>query len=288
MQQGVYPAGLGAYPWGMDSLDWHSAKALLEWQVELGVTETIGDTPVNRYELAAQAPKIAKSVPAGPEAAQTPAKPHVLAAPTKIDGLQVAQSLAAGAQDVAGLHAALEGFEHCAFRRGARNMVFADGRPQANVMILGGAPDKAEDQSGTPFAGEAGGLLDKMLAAIGMTRANDVYLSTVLPWRPPQNRDPNGAEIAMLMPFVLRHIELTAPKFLVTMGPLALQAVTGRRGLTRHRGRWAQIAAPEGRDLSKIAVLPMAHPGQLLERPLAKREAWADLLTLKARLQEVR
>jgi DNA polymerase len=120
-----------------------------------------------------------------------------------------------------------------------------------------------------------------MLAAIGMARdAEDpgraVYITNVLPWRPPSNRDPEPPEIAMMLPFLRRHVELAAPEILVCMGNHACGAIIERRGITRLRGTWA-----EGFGLP---VLPMLHPAYLLRRPAAKREAWADLLALRARL----
>ena len=105
----------------------------------------------------------------------------------------------------------MEAFEHCELKRGARNLVFADGQPNARVMIIGEAPGRDEDIQGKPFVGRAGQLLDKMFAAIGMERTSPdaeaaLYITNVLPWRPPQNRDPKPEEVAMLLPFVRRHM----------------------------------------------------------------------------------
>jgi uracil-DNA glycosylase family 4 len=179
------------------------------------------------------------------------------------------------------LRDALARFDRCDLKQGARNLVFADGDPAAALMILGEAPGRDEDLQGKPFVGRAGQLLDRMLAAIGRDRhaddpARGVYITNVLPWRPPQNRDPKPEEIAMLRPFVDRHIALVDPAVLVLMGNHACAAMLGRRGITRLRGQWAQAA---GRP-----ALPMFHPAYLLRNPAAKREAWADLLALQARL----
>ncbi|MGB1208198.1 MAG: uracil-DNA glycosylase, partial [Paracoccaceae bacterium] len=151
------------------------------------------------------------------------------------------------------------------------------------VMILGEAPGRDEDIQGKPFVGRAGQLLDRMLAAIDRDRRADdpaqgVYISNVLPWRPPQNRDPRPDEIAMMMPFVERHVLLVDPKVLIVMGNIACQAVLGKRGITRLRGTWHQAL---GRP-----ALPMFHPAFLLRQPHAKREAWADLLALRAHLEQ--
>lgn len=253
------------------ALDWHTAKALLEWQVELGATEAILDAPVNRFEL--EAPKPAP-VALTPSAAPIP--------PQEDDPVAISQEMAAKAQTLDALKAAMAGYEHCELRRGARNLVFSDGAPSARVMIVGEAPGRDEDRQGRPFVGRAGQLLDRMLAAIDLDRGSDapesaVYITNVLPWRPPQNRDPRPDEIAMLLPFLRRHIELVAPDVLVIMGNISCQALLGRKGITRLRGQWTEA---QGRP-----ALPMFHPAYLLRQPHAKREAWADLLALRAKLE---
>lgn len=255
----------------MDSeLDFHTAKALLEWQIDLGATEAIGESPVNRYEVPEKTPKPVAIAPA-----QTP-PPE----PMGVDPVKIAQGLAAAATDLEGLKAALATFEHCELKKGARNLVFADGLPSARVMILGEAPGRDEDMQGKPFVGRAGQLLDAMFAAINHGRADaerPIYIANILPWRPPQNRDPKPEEIAMMMPFVKRHVELVAPDVLVLMGNIPCQAVLGMRGITKLRGKWAEA-------LGKPA-LPMFHPAYLLCNPAAKREAWHDLLMLQAKLR---
>ena len=250
--------------------DYHHAKALLAWQVELGATEAIGDMPVNRYEVPEKLPRpVVAAAPLAAESVQ------------KTDAVADARAMAAGAGDLEALRAALAAYEHCDLKRGARNLVFADGNPAARAMIIGEAPGRDEDREGRPFVGRAGQLLDRMLAAIGMSRTAEtpeqaVYITNVLPWRPPQNRDPKPEEIAMLLPFVERHVELVKPQVVVLMGNISCQAGLGRRGITRLRGNWAEAYG--------TPCLPMFHPAYLLRSPHAKREAWADLLELRARL----
>jgi len=256
------------------ALTYYQAKALLEWQVELGVDEAISETPVNRYEVPAIAPK---PIPVAPVAA-----PVVVS--SGADPVDIAKAAAAAAGDLAALHAALTGFPHCELKRGARNTVFADGTPAARVMLIGEAPGRDEDIEGKPFVGKAGHLLDRMLAAIDMSRTSDdpaqaVYITNILPWRPPQNRDPLPDEIAMMLPFVQRHIELAAPDVIILMGNIACLAMLGRKGITRLRGTWVSAL--------NRPTLPMFHPAYLLRNPHAKREAWADLLSLQARLKEL-
>jgi uracil-DNA glycosylase family 4 len=257
-------------------LDHQTAAAMLLWQIDLGVTEAILDAPLNRYELAEAAPVVAR----GPAAAR--AAPIALAPAAAADPVAEAAALAQGAGGLDALRAALAGYEHCELKRGARNLVFADGNPQARVMVIGEAPGRDEDAEGRPFVGRAGQLLDRMFAAVGLDRADPdparaLYITNVMPWRPPQNRDPSPEEIAMMQPFLSRHVALADPEVIVIMGNTSSQAVLGRKGITRLRGTWAEAW---GRP-----VMPMFHPAYLLRNPAAKREAWADLLTLQARMR---
>ena len=255
-----------------------AALAALAWQLELGADEAIGPTPVNRFELRRAAPSPAAVLPAAeaPSPATVPAAPG----PAPADG--GAAALAAAAQDLASLRSALEGFEGCALKRGARRTVFADGNPAARVMVIGEAPGRDEDMAGLPFVGRSGQLLDRMFAAIGLTRAAEspaagLYITNVLPWRPPQNRDPSSDEAAMLLPFLYRHIELADPEVVVVMGSPAARAVLGSiPGINRIRGQW--------HDWRGRPVLPMNHPAALLRDGTLKRAAWADLLSLQVRL----
>jgi len=142
------------------------------------------------------------------------------------------------------------------------------------VMILEDAPGRAEDLQGLPFAGPAGQLLDKMFVAIGLNRAEEVYAASVIPWRPPQDREASSAEIAMMQPFARRHIILAAPQVVICVGNISCQAVLGKRGLNKLRGAWQEGFA--------LPVLPMVHPQVLLRQPAQKKQAWQDLLILKA------
>jgi DNA polymerase len=242
--------------------------AALAWQVEMGADEAIGEAPVERFATA--------STKAVPRAAPTALAP--------LPGSEDAgsEALAADCGDLAALPAAMEGFEGCALKRGARNLVFSDGNPAARVMIVGEAPGQEEDREGRPFVGRAGQLLDRMLAAIGLSRRAEapedaVYITNVLPWRPPQNRDPSADEVAMMLPFLRRHIALVDPEVLVVMGNAAAKALLGTTtGITRLRGTWV--------DWHGRPVLPMFHPAALLRNGELKKAAWADLLALRVRL----
>jgi DNA polymerase len=197
------------------------------------------------------------------------------------DPVAAAEAAAKAAPTLDALKSAMDAYPHCDLKRGARNLVFCDGHPAARLMIIGEAPGRDEDLQAKPFVGRAGQLLDRMFDAIGLARTAEtpdtaLYITNILPWRPPQNRDPNAEEIAMMRPFMARHVELAAPEVIVLMGNISCEAGLGRRGITKLRGQWTQAY---GRP-----ALPMVHPAYLLRNPAAKREAWADLLALKARL----
>lgn len=252
--------------------DWNAALAALAWQAELGVSEVMAEAAIDRYTLPErQEPIIAKAKPAAP----------AVQAALKVDTAQAAEIAAKSCTNLAGLRDALNGFDHCELKKGARNLVFADGNPDAPLMIIGEAPGRDEDLEGRPFVGRAGQLLDKMLAAIGHARSNadadkSVYITNVVPWRPPGNREPSVEEIAMMQPFLARHIALVKPRVIIAMGNTSCTALLGIGGILRLRGTWAETQG--------IAVMPMTHPAYLLRNPAAKREAWADLLAIQARL----
>ncbi|MDE9449569.1 uracil-DNA glycosylase [Aliiroseovarius sp. Z3] len=260
--------------------DWHSAKALLEWYIELGAIDAIGDAPVDRYALEPTMPKPRSAAAKGP----TPATPNNPPAAPRQDYAALAKQAAATATDLEALCNAIEAFDGCEMKRGARNTVIADGNPAARVMIIGEAPGRDEDIAGKPFVGRAGQLLDKMFAAIGMGRdaplsKDAIYITNVMPWRPPNNRDPSPDEIAMMVPFLERHVQLVAPDLIVLMGNTPCQAVLGRKGIMRMRGNWQEAWGKP--------TMPMTHPAYLLRTPAAKREAWADLLAIQAKLREL-
>lgn len=261
--------------WRGVEIDGWTALALLEWQRELGVDEPMLDAPLDRTDLPPP-PKPAPMMPAAPAA------PMIAAEPDHAHFLTEAESLAARAQTLDQLAEAQQGFDGVELKRGARNFVFSDGNPAGRVMIIGEAPGEEEDAQGRPFVGRAGQLLDQMFAAIGMGRevpdaGRAVYIGNVLKWRPPGNRRPSPDEIALSLPFLRRQVELADPEVLVLMGNTPCLAALNREGILRLRGNWTEAF---GRP-----ALPMTHPAYLLRNPIAKREAWADLLSLADRLK---
>ena len=254
--------------------------AALRWQMEAGADEAIGEEAVDRYAAIARP---AKAVPAAPAVAVRPAPTAPLPAATA--ALQSARGLAAAARSVAELAEALAAFDGCPLKRTATNLVFADGNPEARIMLIGEAPGADEDRLGKPFVGVSGQLLDRMLACIGLDRRS-TYITNVIFWRPPGNRPPTAAEIAACLPFVERHIELVSPEVLVLLGAASAQTLLARNdGITRLRGRWfpfesAGMARP-------VPAMPVYHPAYLLRQPAQKRAAWRDWLAILARLKNV-
>lgn len=191
-----------------------------------------------------------------------------------------AKAIAAACATLDDLKAAVEAFDGCPLKATATRAAFARGNPQARVMVIGEAPDRDEDREGKPFVGEAGQLLDRMLAAIGLNETS-AYITNIVFWRPPGNRKPTDAEIEACRPFTERHIELANPDFILLAGGMSAQTLLRQRaGITQLRGKWAQVKAGD----ATIAALPIFHPAFLVRRPQEKAKAWADLLSLKARL----
>jgi uracil-DNA glycosylase len=263
---------------------------LLQFYIDCGADEAMGDTALDRTKLAdkvAAFPAQAAAKSAGlPSASIPPASIPDSAPLGTIEALGDARALAAEAKTIDALKKALESFQGLSLKRTATQIVFADGNPEARVMLVGEAPGADEDRLGRPFVGVSGQLLDRMLGSIGLSRESNIYISNVINWRPPGNRSPSEAEVALSLPFIQRHIELVNPAVLIFAGGVAAKALMNTSvGITRLRGKWAEHMS-EG--LAKpIPALPLFHPAYLLRSPQEKRLAWADLLKLQLRLKEL-
>lgn len=201
-------------------------------------------------------------------------------APRKINNNPIndARRLAAQAQSLAELRALVEQYEGCPLKKAAKTTVVADGAHSADVMIVGEAPGAEEDARGLPFVGRAGQLLDRMLATVGLSRQENVYITNLIYWRPPGNRDPSPIEMQMCAPFLTRQIELKKPKLLLTAGKFATHAMLNKEdGIMKLRGRKLSYAQ-EG--IAAIPCVPMLHPAYLLRNPADKAKAWDDLRTI--------
>lgn len=272
---------------GIESFTHADLVAALAWQIECGADEAIGEVPLARFE-APDAPAPGAHRPAAPAPTPPTPTPPASTAPAstgRASGARGSAQVAAACGDLAALKTAMAEFDGLAsLRVGSRSLVFADGNPAARLMVIGEAPGREEDRAGLPFVGRSGQLLDRMLAAIGLSRhsetaATAAYITNTLPWRPPGNREPSSDEIAAMLPFLYRHVELVAPDVLLLVGSSAVRTVLGTSdGITRRRGKWFDFA---GRP-----VIATWHPAALLRDPIRKREAWADLLMLKARLDD--
>ena len=255
--------------------------ATLAWLIEAGADEAIGDAPVNRLTVKTPTPVTPlMSAPARQAAATTATK--TTTASTGADPIGDAMAAAAAATSLEELKAVMEAFEGSALKRAATNTVFADGTPTGRVMFIGEAPGRDEDRIGKPFVGRAGQLLDKMLASIGLDRGKNCYITNVINWRPPENRDPSPEEAAICLPFLRRHIELANPGLIVLLGAVAARHVMGiSDGIMRSRGRWLEYRVGN----AMVPVMPTLHPAYLLRQPAHKKLAWRDLQAIATRME---
>lgn len=266
------------------SNDLHAVESLLAFWSQAGVDTCFGDEPVDRT---AEAARMLRAPPPPPPRAPAtigriePAR----RGPDIAEALAQARALAAGAADLAALEAAIGGFDGCGLKfEGARQAVFARGAPDAPVMVIGEGPGADEDAQGAPFVGRAGKLLDKMLAAAGLT--GQVFITNTVYWRPPGNRTPTPQEQAVCQPFLERAVALVRPKLLLLAGGASAKSVLKREeGILSLRGRWFDWTS-EDASLT-VPAMPTLHPAFLLRQSAAKKKAWQDLLTVTDRLRQL-
>jgi len=267
----------------MALIDNKPARELLDFYLEAGVDALLGEEPVDRFatEDAPLQPAARAAAPSVLADKPRPAMAAPVTPPQAPDAAAMeARAAAKSAQTLDELRAILERFDGCALKATATRLVFADGNPQARVMLVGEAPGRDEDIEGLPFVGRSGKLLDRMLAAIGLDRTS-VYIANIVPWRPPGNRTPTPQESQICLPFILRQIELADPDVLVCLGGPSAQTLLGvKDGITKTRGRWFTFNTGK-RD---IPAMPTFHPAFLLRSPLQKRFAWRDFLAIKKAL----
>jgi DNA polymerase len=289
--------------------------ALLAWHRDMGVEDALGEAPVDwlargdaappghgfrlpgsACPTAAEAPPVRVAAPppqpsvriAQPRPTVSPVSPPVApAAPRQLAttspdaALMAARTAARQAGSLEELRATLAGFDGCGLKATAKSLCFYRGAAQSRLMLIGEAPGRDEDLQGKPFVGRAGQLLDRMLAAIGLTEA-DVHITNIVYWRPPGNRTPTPQEAQVCRPFIERQVELVAPDYVLLLGGAAAKGILDvTDGIMRIRGKWREVTLG-GRKVRAIATL---HPAYLLRTPSAKRQAWRDLLAVKAALQ---
>ena len=275
-------------------------QQILSWYGEAGVDEAMGEEPLDRYALAAQAAKnrtaqaeqVLKAGEAERAALSAPVLKSGLVSVQPVDNgvseesIKKAVEVAAQAKTIDDLRAALETFEGCPLKNTAMNLVFCDGRPDAKVMLIGDVPGADEDRQGVPFVGPAGMLLNKMLASIGLDRS-EVFVSNAVFWRPPGKRSALAGEIAVCLPFVERMIELVDPMILITLGGPTTHSLLAQQGnISKLVGRWFTYENP--RMSHPIAACGLYHPEFLLKSPTMKRQAWANLLAIQEKLKDLK
>lgn len=269
---------------------------LIRFYADAGLDIALSEEPVNRFDQPPPRQSAPVVQPATMQGKQPPSRntpsasepPPMRAAARAVvpDDAAVANAREAArhAATLDELKAQLAAFDGCGLKFTAKNLVFADGNPQADIMFVGEAPGRDEDIEGLPFVGRSGQLLNRMLAAIDIQRT-DVYIANTIPWRPPGNRTPTPIETEICRPFIERQIELVAPKILVSLGGPSAKVLTGSTdGILRMRGNWKTHVTASGRE---IPVMPTLHPAYLLRNPTQKRFAWRDLLAIKMRLREL-
>lgn len=262
------------------SLDLQTARtqlsALTDWWEGAGVQ-------VDHAQIRRMLAALEKSDAPTKTTQRSPATPAIRA---KITGLETAKALASQVQTLDQLKDALTRFDGCELKETANHTVIADGNPDADIMVIGEGPDRDDDAQGRPFVGPAGQLLDKMLASIGLSRAENVYITNVNFWRPPGNRNPSDEELALCRPFVDKHISLIKPKLIIAAGAVPTKALLNTSdSIMRLRGKKFDFTLPEASD--SIPLYPILHPAYLLKRPAEKARAWADLLMILSALRSL-
>jgi uracil-DNA glycosylase family 4 len=268
-------------------------RELLAFYAEAGVDAALVDEPIDRFAAEAREPVARNRQPptepsqgrAAPAMRQSPPPSSAPRTPIAVpDEGQVAaaRQRASTAATLAELHEQMAAFDGCNLKFTAKNLVFADGNPSADLMLVGEAPGRDEDLEGLPFVGRSGQLLDRILAAIGLDRQS-TYIANVIPWRPPGNRAPTPQETEICRPFIERQIELARPKVLVTLGgPSAKTLLNTTEGVMRLRGNWKVHVTASGVE---IPAMPTLHPAYLLRNPSHKKFTWRDFLEVQAKLR---
>ena len=258
----------------METID-RALKSSLAFWAEAGVDFAYAEEPIDRLKPVERKP---------PPAATVVAPQSIRSEPDVSAAIAAAHALAATAETLEQLAAAISGFDGCPLKRmGGRQAVFSRGRPDAPLMVIGEGPGADEDKLGAPFVGRAGQLLDRMLEAAGL--ADQVFITNTVFWRPPDNRTPTPAEQAVCAPFVERAIALVRPRLLLLAGGASAKAMLKRsEGILTLRGQWFDWASSDG--AMTLPAMPTLHPAFLLRQPLGKKKAWQDLMTLASRLEE--
>lgn len=235
----------------------------LAWLKEIGIDESMATSPISRF----------KTVPQATDKEVEQKSPNSLSVQTNLPTITT----------LTDLKNALQAFDKCSLKKTAMNLVFGDGNPKARVMLVGEAPGADEDRQGKPFVGMSGQLLTKIFSSIGLEREKDLYITNLIPWRPPGNRQPTPSEITLCLPFVKKHIELISPDILILVGGISCKSLLERSdSLTKLRGAWHDYKAGG----KVIKAMPIYHPAYLLRSPSKKKDAWEDMRHIQRFLKE--
>ena len=181
------------------------------------------------------------------------------------------------------LKSEIENIDNCELKNNATQLVFADGNSESKIMIIGEGPGQKEDEQGKPFVGDAGVLLNKMLEAIQIKR-NNIYITNVVNYRPPNNRKPEPSEINRYSNFLRKHISIIDPKILILMGTTAMEAVTGLGNqISNERGNWKEIIIGN----KTIPVIITFNPSYLIRYPDKKKFSWEDLKKIRKKVEDL-
>lgn len=261
---------------------------ILKWYSLAGVDEICADSPQNilavgaDHTISAEVKRRQDITRVAQENAAAVRPATTLLAQSNSEALNNAREACRNADSLEQLQQILSGFEGCSLKFSANSTVFGYGNPKAEVMVIGEAPGAEEDRLGKPFVGRSGQLLDKMLASIGLNREENCYITNVLPWRPPGNRTPTDAEVAVCLPFLRRQIELVNPRIIFLLGASAANAVLDNTdSISNLRGKFIDYTTDTG---IVIPTLSSFHPAFLLRSAAQKAKAWSDLLRLRRKL----
>ncbi len=178
----------------------------------------------------------------------------------------------------------IENIDNCELKKNAKQLVFADGNNQSKIMIIGEGPGQKEDEQGKPFVGDAGILLNKMLEAIQIKR-NNIYITNVVNYRPPNNRKPEPSEINRYSNYLRQHIAIIDPKILILMGSTAMESLFGSKiKISKERGVWKELIIHNKTYLTMITF----HPAYLLRQADQKKYSWADLKLIRKKIDELK
>lgn len=258
------------------------AGAALSWLIAMGADEIVSDHAVDRFATPAKSQVTEAKPKLAAAAVQAPKAP-----PVRLPAQGVPVSLAE-LQSIEQIEMALLALEDFALKRTASNLCFAGGALHGHTMVIGDVAGREEDVEGAVFAGQAAALLTRMLSAIGLSTTGEnprhaVSLFNLVPWRPPGQRPPTEQEVAQLLPYLMRAIEICEPRYILCFGGLSAQALLQRsESLMVLRGKWFELSVA-GRGIPLITTFS---PRMLLQQRAQKRLAWRDLLSLQEKMTQ--